>query len=893
MTAASRHRYNVGEGQARAAGAVDAHTASTCLRAAVDVNGGKPESDAPDVDPARGLGAAEAAARLQRDGPNVLPQPERQSEWAIVASVLREPMLLLLLAATAIYMLLGDPREAGLLAASVFIVVGLTVYQERKTEHALQALREMGTPRARVLREGRRRIIPASEVVVGDVLLVAEGERVPADAHVIDETDLYADESLLTGESVPVRRMAGAAIADDDAWLHASTLVVRGHGRAVVMATGVRTAVGRIGVALRSIHVEPTPMQREVRQLVVLFAALALVACVSMSGLYLVLRGGWLPALLSGLTLAMAVIPEEFPVVLAVFLALGAFRMAHRRALVRRTPAIEALGATTVLCTDKTGTLTANRMAVAELRSSGEASGLHDLHTPALRHLLEVAALASRPHSHDPMDSALHDAAGFVSGAKTRRSHVREYPLSAECPAVAHVWVLADETCMATCKGAPEIVADLCRLPAGAHRRLMDDVDAMARRGLRVLGVAAADADADALPDALHGFAYRWLGLVGFADPLRPGVAEAVAEARAAGVRVIMLTGDHLETARAIAFQAGLATDGEVLLGRDVEAMDDATLARRVRTTSVFARVQPEHKLRLVNALKRNDEIVAMTGDGVNDAPALMAAHVGIAMGGRGTDVAREAASIVLLDDNFVTVVGAIRQGRSIYANIRRAIRYILAVHVPIAGLALLPIVVGAPLVLLPLHVVFLELIIDPACSIVFEREVATGDIMRRPPRPPTERLLGVGQLFASLAQGAVMFAAVAVMYAVGQSQGLPSGQVGSLAFTALVAGNIGLITLYRSGGSVRATLRNRNVAFTVVALGGLALLVMVTRWSAPASWFGFSPAPLRWWLLAIGMPLALAVALKHLRHSQIGIARYKRDSVPGVGWNPRSPGGR
>jgi len=474
----------------------------------------------------------------------------------------------------------------------------------------------------------------------------------------------------------------------------------------------------------------------------------------------------------------------------------------------------------------------------------------------------------------------------------TRRSHVREYPLSPECPAVANVWVLSDGTCIATCKGAPEAVADLCRLPAGAHRRLMADVDAMARRGLRILGVAAADADADALPDALHEFAFRWLGLVGFADPLRPGVTEAVAEARAAGVRVIMLTGDHLETARAIAFQAGLATDGEVLLGRDIETMDDATLARRVRTTSVFARVHPEHKLRLVNALKRNGEIVAMTGDGVNDAPALMAAHVGIAMGGRGTDVAREAASIVLLDDNFVTVVGAIRQGRNIYSNIRRAIRYILAVHVPITGLALLPVLVGAPLVLMPLHVVFLELIIDPACSIVFEREVATDDIMRRPPRPPTERLLGVGQLFASLGQGAAMFAVVAALYAFGRSQALTPGQVGSLAFTALVAGNIGLITLYRSGGSVLATLRNRNVAFSAVVLVGLMLLVVATRWPTPASWFGFSPAPLRWWLLAAGMPLALAVVMKNLRHAQIGALRYKRDGVPGADWNPRSPGG-
>ena len=439
MTAASRHRDSVDLESAGGAGADGARNAPPPVQGDMDGS-----NDAPGPDPARGLGDTEAAARLRRDGGNVLPQPERRPEWAIVASVLREPMLLLLLAATAIYMLLGNPQEAALLAASVVIVVGLTVYQERKSEHALQALRELGTPRARVLRDGRPRIIPASEVVVGDVLLVAEGERVPADAQVIDEVDLFADESLLTGESVPVRRPAGAAPADEDAWLHASTLVVRGHGRAVVVATGARTAVGRIGVALGSIHVEQTPMQREIRRLVALFATLALVACVSLSGLYLLQHGAWLPALLAGLTLAMAVIPEEFPVVLAVFLALGAFRMAQRQALVRKPPAIEALGATTVLCADKTGTLTANRMAVAELRSDGETGGLQDLPTPALRHLLEVAALASRMHSHDPMESALHDATGFASESKARRVHVREYPLSAQCPAVAHAWVLAD-----------------------------------------------------------------------------------------------------------------------------------------------------------------------------------------------------------------------------------------------------------------------------------------------------------------------------------------------------------------------------------------------------------------------------------------------------------------
>ena len=820
-----------------------------------------PQAPGSSADPSPGLSSAEAAARLQRDGPNALPEPERRRPWTTVANVLREPMLLLLLAATAVYMLLGDPQEAALLGASVFVVIGLTVYQERKSERALQALRELGTPRARVVRDGEPRMVPSPEVVVGDVLLVAEGERIAADARVLEETDLHADESLLTGESVPVRRGVVQA-ADDDALLHASTLVVRGHGRAVVVATGVRTAVGRIGVALRSIHVEPTPMQHEMRRIVVVFAALALSACVMMSVLYFMTRGGWLPALLAGLTLAMATIPEEFPVVLAVFLALGAWRMAQQQALVRRTPAIEALGATTILCTDKTGTLTENRMAVAELRSDGEC-GDAGSKTVALRRLLDIAALASRLHSHDPMERALHEAAGFTGDGPAAPRHLREYPLSPGCPAITHVWLQADGARIAACKGAPETVADLCRLRPEQREQVLGDVDAMARRGLRVLG--AASADATTIPSAMGDFAFRWRGLVGFADPLRAGVPEAVAEARAAGVRVIMLTGDHLETARAIARQAGLDGAGEVILGRDVAAMDDDTLARRVAGSNVFARVHPEHKLRLVNALKRDGQVVAMTGDGVNDAPALMASNVGIAMGGRGTDVAREAASIVLLDDNFVTVVRAIRQGRNIYANIRRAVHYILAVHVPIAGLALLPLLVGGPLVLLPLHVVFLELIIDPACSIVFEQETATDDIMRRPPRPSSERLLGTASLLLSLGHGAVMFLVVVGVYFIGVRQALPPAQVGSLAFTALVAGNLGLITLYRSGASMLKTLRHRNVAFWVVGTMASVLLVLVTRVVGPARWFGFAPAPLGWWLLAVALPLLVVALLKRL----------------------------
>jgi Ca2+-transporting ATPase len=820
-----------------------------------------------------GLSSAVAAERLRRDGPNVLPQPERRRPWTIVGNVLREPMVLLLLGATSIYVLLGDPRDAGLLGMFVLLVVAMTVYQEQKAERALQALRDLSSPRARVMRDGGLRFVAGPEVVVGDVIMVAEGDRVPADARVIEETDLHVDESMLTGESVPVHRGVSSE-AGESGLLHASTLVVRGRGTAEVVATGTQTAVGRIGAALRAIQPEPTPMQREMRHVATLFAALSLAACVLMTGLYIALRGNWLDALLAGITLAMATIPEEFPVVLIVFLALGAWRMAQHKALVRRTPTIEALGAITVLCTDKTGTLTENRMAVAELAVDHERGGVDSLRIPVLRRLLETAALASPPRSYDPMDVALQDALLRAVGSSTagdERPHVREYPLSPQCPAVAHVWLQPDTSLFVACKGAPEAVADLCRLPIAQRTAVLAEVDAMARRGLRVLAAASASWPGDGLtmepplPSAMHGFRFDWCGLVGFADPLRAGVAEAVAEAQAAGIRVIMLTGDHVETARAMADQAGVARQAVVALGGDIDALDDDGLAQRIADVNVFARVRPEHKLRLVNALKRSGQVVAMTGDGVNDAPALMAAHVGIAMGERGTDVAREASSIVLLDDNFVTVVHAIRLGRTIYDNIRRAVRYILAVHVPITGLALLPMVTGGPLVLLPLHVVFLQLIIDPACSIVFEREPAAPGIMQRPPRPPTQRLLGMRSLLGSLAHGAVMFAIVVAVYAMGSALALPPSQLGALAFTALVAGNVGLIMLYRTGTSVWNALRQPNATFWVVVPVTLAVLAVVTRFELPAGWFGFTPPPAGPWLIALLLPLLVVVLLNVL----------------------------
>ncbi|WP_119718207.1 cation-translocating P-type ATPase [Cognatilysobacter tabacisoli] len=815
-----------------------------------------------------GLTAAEAAARLLRDGPNLLPQGEQRRFAAMVWSVVREPMVLLLLGAAGVYVLLGDPQEAAALGASVLAVIGLTVYQQRKSEHALQALRDLSSPRARVLRDGALTVVAARELVVGDLVAVAEGDRVPADARLLSATDLHVDESMLTGESVPVAR--SSAGPDRDMRLHASTLVVRGHGLAEVTATGAATEVGRIGLALHGLRPQPSAMQREIGRAVAVFAVIGLLSCVAVVAAYVSAGGGWLDALLAGITLAISNIPEEFPVVLTVFLALGGWRMARHHALVRRPPAIEALGAIDVLCVDKTGTLTENRMAVAELRPARPAP---DPAAASLR-LLEAAWRASAAQPHDPMEQAIGRARAAACRVGDHRDGtcIREYPLSPARLAMVHVWRTTDRAALqAHCKGAPEAVAALCRLDAEQQAAVMATVAELAARGLRVLGVAAAEwpGAPETLPDDPSAFGLQWLGLVGLADPLRAGVPAAVAQAQAAGVRVLMLTGDHAATATAIASQAGLDADDGVTTGADIEALDAGALAARLRATSVFARVKPDHKLRLVQALRAGGATVAMTGDGVNDAPALMAADVGIAMGGRGTDVAREAASIVLLDDNFVTVVGAIGLGRAIYDNIRRAVTYILAVHVPITGLALLPLLLGAPMLLQPLHVVFIELIIDPSCSIVFERERAGGDVMRRPPRPRTQRLLSPATLARGLAQGVVMLAAVVAVYAAGVALALPRPQLGAMAFLSLVVGNLGLIALNRSGESLWQALRAPNRAFWIVSGVATTLALAVTQLRVPAAWFDFAPPPAGASAIAVALPLlgvALIAPLRPLR---------------------------
>ena len=833
-----------------------------------------------------GLSEVEAQTRLQSEGYNELPRRDRRTPLRIVLEVFREPMFALLLGGVLIYLLLGDLKEALILLVFAVFSVVITVVQETRTERVLEALRDLTSPRALVIRDGARKRIAGREVTRGDLVVLAEGDRVPADAVLVQGRDLQADESLLTGESVPVRKIAAHGIptgrarpgGDDLPFVYSGTLVVRGSGLAHVVATGPRSEIGKIGQSLHALKTEPPRLQVQTARLVRMAALGGAAVSVAAVVLYGALRGGWLDAVLVGITIGMSMLPEEFPVVLTVFMAMGAWRISKARVLTRRAASIETLGSTTVLCTDKTGTLTENRMSIAELRlPDGDVFRLReaaDATVPGnFRELAVHGLLASAPVPFDPMEKAFHEfardglePADGLPGPDWKLAH--SYGLRPDLLAMTQLWQKEGTPAFTVAaKGAPEAIGRLCGLGQSELDGVQQAVDAMAAEGLRVLGVAKAAHEGELWPESQRDFQFVFLGLVGLADPLRPSVPAAVRECRSAGIRVVMITGDYPATACTIAQQAGLDAS-DVLTGDAIEPLDDSELARRARTAGVFARIMPEQKLRIVQALKADGEIVAMTGDGVNDAPSLKAAHIGVAMGGRGTDVAREASSIVLLDDDFGSIVTAIRLGRRIYDNVRKAMGFIFAVHVPIAGLALLPLVLGLPIIFGPIHIAFLEMVIDPVCSLVFEAETDEEDIMRRKPRAPDEPLFSWPLIGWSILQGGLAFGLVGAIFVIALHRGMAEDEARALTFFSLVLSIVSLILVNRSfSASLVAAFRRPNLALAWILLTVTVILSLSLLWPSASALFRFGPLHVDDLALTLAAGVVVLTVLETLKH--------------------------
>ena len=791
-----------------------------------------------------GLSDEQAKEKLEKEGFNELPSSKPKGLLRIMFGVVKEPMFLLLVACGTLYLLLGDLQEGLMLLSFVFVIMGIEFYQEKKTEKALDALKDLASPRALFIRNSIEKRIPGREVVTDDIVVLQEGDRVPADAFVLSCINLMANESLLTGESVPVRKREGKDVdlntspgGDDIPYVYSGSMIVQGNGVVKIVATGIKTEIGKIGKALESVIEEPTKLKKEMNILVRRLAIIGVSLCAVVVVVYTLTRGDLLNGFLAGITLAMAMLPEEFPVVLTIFLALGAWRMSKNNVLTRKPAAIETLGSATVLCTDKTGTLTQNKMTVSRLFNGSDfytVSANTEFPEP-FHEIIEYGILSSQVNPFDPMEEAI-TSLGEKYFQDTEHIHAdwvmeKEYSLSQEMLAMSRVYnSTGTKGKIIAAKGAPEAIFDLCHLNLNKKGKYEKAVTEMALAGLRVLGVTKAIIHSESLPEKQHDFSFEFLGLIGLSDPIRENIPDAVAECLKAGIRVIMITGDYPVTALSIAKEIGLENPELCIAGNELLEMSEEELSQRIKDVNVFARVIPEQKLKIVNALKKNNEIVAMTGDGVNDAPALKTANIGIAMGAKGTDVAREASSLVLMDDNFASIVGAVKMGRRIFDNLQKALGYIFAIHVPIAGLSLIPVFfANMPLILWPVHIVFLELIIDPACSIIFEAEKEEPNVMSRPPKNINEPFFGAKKIVLSCTQGLGILIICLLVYFIGQKIGYSEKGVRTLTFVTLFVSNIAVILSNRSWtANIFKILITPNKTVKWVVGGAILFLILI-----------------------------------------------------------------
>lgn len=791
-----------------------------------------------------GLNNQQVAELLRVHGYNELPASGPKSAFRIAKEVLSEPMLLLLLACGALYFLLSDYREGLILFGAIVLIIFITFYQSRKTERAIEALRKLSTPRCMVFRNGIQMRIPGREIVPGDLVIVKEGDRIPADGCIIESTGMGVDESVLTGESMPVTKYERGSQGDEkQAMVYSGTLLVSGSGVLEITATGVRSEFGKIGLSLSKVEDEPTRLQKEMKQFIRRIAVVGIGLCVLVVIGFYFTRGGFIQALLTGLSAAMAILPEEFPVVMTVFLALGAWRISKKNVLTRKPSAIETLGSATVLCSDKTGTITLNKMKVVAYSDSEAVYAIRPAKADFTRYssVSKTAFMAAPKTSSDPMEAAFREN-GFMFSMNEEEA-IREYAFSRELMCMSRVYRDDSGQHFVYTKGAPETIFKLCKMEADEIEKHVVVLHRFASEGLRVIGMASAHFPEGELPGQQQAFEFRFEGLLGLEDPVRPEVAEAVSECKAAGIRVVMITGDYPETGASIARQIGLDKEPNVLTGQQLDQMSDEALKTEINRVHVFARVVPEQKLRIVELLKSNNEVVAMTGDGVNDAPALKSAHIGIAMGKKGTDVAREASSLVLVDDNFASIVASVRLGRRIYDNLQKAMGYILAIHVPIVGLTLLPAFVSVfPLLLLPVHIIFMELIIDPVCSVAFETEPEEKGIMHRPPRHIHSRFFGSRRILYSVFQGVVLLAVVLMIYFLSVKEGHSEEEVRSIAFVTLIMANVGLILSDLSATRyVFQVLAEPNWSAKIIIVAALLVLVLALTVPALQSVFHFS----------------------------------------------------
>ena len=809
-----------------------------------------------------GLTELEAQTRLARDGPNRLPDRDAQNTLQIAWCVLREPVFLLLLISGFLYFLIGEFFDAFVLAIFVVLSAAISVIQQKRADRVLQKLRDLSSPRATVIRDHSERRLSAHELVRGDLIVLREGDRVPADAVILEANELQIDESLLTGESMPVVKRVSQ---DSEAGrIFLGSLIVRGSGYAQVTATGSSTEFGKIGRSISGLTVRSDKLTRDFRRLVTIFTIGAIAVSLVVGLAHFQWSDAPIPAALAGISAAMGLIPEEFAVVLTAFMAMGAWRLTRYGVLTRQGRAIEVLGSATVLCVDKTGTLTLNEMQVGTFSIDGRSLVLPLECDPiSAEGFLRQAMMGCNPSPSDPTEKAIETLFRHYNPSWTAigsLSLVKTYGLRSDFFAMTNIWqARPKQGAIAVMKGAPEVVLRCCDLSESEHVQIMKTVNQMAAAGQRVLAIANGDISATELSLDQSALRLKFVGLLGFTDSLRPSVPQAIERCLSAGIRVVMITGDYPETAIAIAQQAGLLDKGAdlsecLITGPQLDALSAQVLSEKISRVLIFARINPIQKLRIVQTLQQSGEVVGMTGDGVNDAPALKAADIGVAMGVRGTDVAREAASLVLIKEDFGAIVEAVARGRQIFDNLRKAVGFIISIHIPIAGLAVIPVLLGLPQLFYPVHIAFMEMIIDPAGSFIYESEPADPAVMKRPPRPRKEFVFPVYLMIKSLIQGILVLGVTLCAYFLLQTLEISENNTRGLLFVGLVSSGLAIVAINMDSPLGRKGNNGRlNPAFLVIAAASLAILGLIFSVPIMRDIFNFGALPLTWFLGALG----------------------------------------
>ncbi|MFD2245514.1 cation-translocating P-type ATPase [Pontibacter ruber] len=780
-----------------------------------------------------GLTDAEVQQSRQQHGLNKLTSGGHHPLLTMLRHIVTEPMFILLVVACSLYFILAEYAEGIMMLVAILLVSSISFFQEVRSKNALDALRKLSQPRATVVRNGKEQEIPTEELVVDDVMLVREGEQIPADGFILQSHDFSVDESVLTGESYAVVRNN----QEDNNQLAMGTTVASGQATVQVTTVGMKTQLGKLGKSLETEKEAETPLQLQIAQFVRRMALFGFMAFLLVWLLNYIESGNVLQGLLFGLTLAMSVLPEEIPVAFSTFMAIGAWRMIRHNILTKSLRTVETLGSATVICLDKTGTITENSMQLAKVYDYASAQLLNtEACTSAACHqVLEYAMWASEPTPFDPMEQALHQAyaAAIPTDERPNYTMVHEYPLAGKPPMMTHLYQNSAGAGIVASKGAAERIIEVCALPAAARAQLEATIHALAAEGYRVLGVAKTPFKADDYPKDQSEFDWEFLGLVALYDPPKKNIANVLQQFYQAGIKVKMVTGDYPETASAIARESGFRDCGSYLTGNDVMKMPEEELQRQVSEKELFARMFPEAKLRLIHALQNNGEIVAMTGDGVNDGPALKAAHIGVVMGQRGTEIAKRAGALILLDDDLEKMVLAVGLGRKIYSNLKKAVRYIISIHIPIILTVTIPLVLGwkYPNIFTPVHVIFLELLMGPTCSIIYENEPMEKDVMNRDPRHPQSTFLSFRELAISFVQGLLIAAGVLGMYYFAVSSGYSETLTRSLTFLTLLLSNIFLTLVNRSFTyTIFTTLRYHNILIPLVIGLTLVLTVLIYR---------------------------------------------------------------